>query len=209
MYKDSRPHPRSQQPFFLHAQQILFHTRNSIFELLHHTGNNPTNSIPGRHLGHINMSIRQCINDNHLEVHRNVAPHLQKAVYRIRLEVHNLRAEEDGERDGKSENHVTFAMLLGNGESVRVDMAPNPTTHLGKMDVRYRDDIVSRKTLRLTYVNARGCEKYFDPDQSPTADERYPPSSVDQILSFLVASNMHRYRFLYIDAQPLGCRYWM
>jgi hypothetical protein len=155
------------------------------------------------------MSIRRRINDNHHEVDLNVAPHLQKAVHRIRLEVHNLRAEEDGERDGKSENHVTFAMMLGNGESVRVDMAPNQSTNLGKMIVRHRDDIVSRKTLKLTDVNARGCGGSFDPDKPPKADKHHPPSSVDQILSFLVARNMHRYRFLYIDAQPLGCRYWM
>jgi hypothetical protein len=155
------------------------------------------------------MSLRGHRNDAHLEIHRNVQPHFQKSVYRIRLEVHNLRADEDEERDGKSENHVTFAMLLGGGESVRVDMAPDQSTNLGKMSVRFRDAIVSNKTVRLTDVNARGCFNGFDPDRRPTPDTRFPPHSVQAVLLCLLNSNMHRYRFMYIDSQPLGCRYWM
>jgi len=156
------------------------------------------------------MSIKDRRNDTHLELHPNVGEHLRKSVYRLRVEVHNLRAGEDGEREGKSENHVTFAMMLGNDESVRVDMGPSPTTNLGKMVVRYRDDIVSNKTLRLTDINALGCSDNFDPSRDPEPwKNRVARCSVDQVLCRLVNGNMHRYRFMYIDSQPLGCRYWM
>jgi hypothetical protein len=156
------------------------------------------------------MSIQSRPYDSHLELHPNVRARLQRPVYRFRVEVHNLRADEDGEREGKSENHVTFAMMLGNGESVRVDMGPHPTSKLGKMVVRYRADIVSSKTLRLTDINALGCPNSFDPSRDPEPwKSRVTRYSVDQVLSGLVSGNMHRYRFMYIDSQPLGCRYWM
>lgn len=153
------------------------------------------------------MSVQGIANDRHLEIHRNVHVHLSKAVHRVRIEVHNLRAEESEERDGKSENHVTFAMLLGGGESVRVDMAPNPTTNLGKLSVRYRDNIVSAKTIRLSDINARGCSDNFDPDRRPARNSH--SHSVNQFLLHIVTSNMHRYRFMEIDGQPLGCRCWV
>lgn len=77
------------------------------------------------------MSILHRNNDVHLFVDDNVRPHLRKHVHRFRVEVHNLRAYEEEERSGKSENHITLAMLLGSNESVRIDMAPNQNTNLG------------------------------------------------------------------------------
>ena len=83
-------------------------------------------------------------------------------------------------------------MLLGNGESVRVDMAPDQVTNLGKMNVRYRNNIASAKTVRLTDFNARGCLNGFDLDSQPTRDSHTALISVDQVLSYMVASYMHR-----------------
>lgn len=155
------------------------------------------------------MSIRNRDNDVHLLVDKNVRPHLKKPVHRFRVEVHNLRAYEDEERSGKSENHVTLAMLLGSDESVRIDMAPNQKTNLGRMEVLYRNAIVSGRAIRVTDVKARGSLNGFEPDRRPPRSDPASVYTVNQILMALVDNNVHRYRFVYIDSQPLGCRHWM
>jgi hypothetical protein len=58
----------------------------------------------------------------------------------MRVEVHNLRHGEIQERQGKSENHLTFALLLGDGQSVRFDMTPDAITHIGSMVVQGLDE---------------------------------------------------------------------
>lgn len=133
--------------------------------------------------------------------------HLDRRVHRMRIEVHNLRYDEEQERKGKSENHFTFALLLGNGQSVRFDMTPNAVTHIGTMVMQDRDDIVSRKTVRLTDVNAVGCQNNFDPDTTPSEHGR--GRCVDSFLQFLLSQHMSRYRFMYVDSQAMGCRYWV
>lgn len=138
---------------------------------------------------------------------RSSNTHLSRRVYRMRIEVHNLRSGETHERDGRSENHLTFALLLGDGQSVRFDMTPDAITHVGSMVMQDRDDIVSRKTIRLTDVNAVGCQNSFDPDKTPS---RYGGGrSVDCFLQFLLSHQMNRYRFMYVDSRSVGCRYWV
>jgi hypothetical protein len=138
---------------------------------------------------------------------RSSNTHLSRRVHRMRVEVHNLRHGETQEREGKSENHLTFALLLGDGQSVRFDMTPDAITHIGSMVVQDRDEIVSMKTVRLTDVNAVGCQNSFDPDRTPSRCGR--GRSVDCFLQFLLNHQMNRYRFMYVDSQAVGCRYWV
>jgi hypothetical protein len=131
---------------------------------------------------------------------------LDMSEHRGRL-MHNLRHGETQEREGKSENHLTFALLLGDGQSVRFDMTPDAITHIGSMVVQDRDEIASMKTVRLTDVNAVGCQNSFDPDRTPSRCGR--GRSVDCFLQFLLNHQMNRYRFMYMDSQAVGCRYWV
>jgi len=140
-------------------------------------------------------------------VERSNNKHLSRRVHRVRIEVHNLRHDETQEREGQSENHFTFALLLGNGQSVRFDMTPDAVTHIGTMVMQDRDDIVSRKTIRLTDINAVGCQNNFDPDRTPSRHGQ--GLSVDCFLQFLLSHQMSRYRFMYVDSHAMGCRYWV
>ena len=133
--------------------------------------------------------------------------HLGRRVHRVRIEVHNLRYGDAQEEEGKSENHLTFALLLGDGQSVRFDMTPDTITHIGAMVVQDRDEIVSKKTVRLTDVNAAGCQNNFDPDRTPSLRGR--GLSVDCFLQFILSHQMNRYRFIYVDSHTVGCRYWV
>jgi hypothetical protein len=89
-------------------------------------------------------------------------------VHRVRIEVHDLRRDDEQERQGRSENHITFALLLGDGQSVRFDMTPDAITHISTVIVQDRDEIVSRRTVRLTDINTVGCQNSFDPDRTPS-----------------------------------------
>jgi hypothetical protein len=133
--------------------------------------------------------------------------YLSRRVHRLRIEVHNLRYGENQESKGRSENHLTFALLLGNGQSVRFDMTPHAMTHIGTLVVQDRDEIVSRRTVRLTDINAVGCQNSFDPDRTPSQYGR--GRSVDCFLQFLLSHHMSRYRFMYVDSRAVGCRYWV
>ncbi|WPH01243.1 Hypothetical protein R9X50_00408000 [Acrodontium crateriforme] len=146
-------------------------------------------------------------NDQHLRVEAGFTRYSSRRVYRIRVEVHNMRHDENTERDEKSENHVTFALLIGNGQSVRFDMTPNPRTRLGRLVVRGRAETVSRRTIRLTDINALGCPNNFDPDRPPP--QQGQGYTVNDFLQYILRFGLHRYRFMYIDSQPLGCRYWI
>jgi hypothetical protein len=77
----------------------------------------------------------------------------------MRVEVHNLRHGETQEREGKSENHLTFALLLGDGQSVRFDMTPDAITHIGSMVVQDRDEYssLSYRTIADHFITAPWC----------------------------------------------------
>jgi hypothetical protein len=131
----------------------------------------------------------------------------ERRVHRVRIEVHNLRKDEKRKRGGRSENHVTCALMLGNGQSVRIDMTPDAKTHKGTMVLMGRDKIVSRRTLRLTDINAAGCQNNFDPDRTPSLHGR--GHSVANFIDFLLDRRLDRYRFIYVDSHIMGCRYWV
>jgi hypothetical protein len=133
--------------------------------------------------------------------------HLGRRVHRVRIEVHDLRRDDEQERQGRSENHLTFALLLGDGQSVRFDMTPDAITHISTVIVQDRDEIVSRRTVRLTDINTVGCQNSFDPDRTPSQYGR--GRSVDCFLQFLLSHRMSRYVFMYVDSQAVGCRYWV
>jgi hypothetical protein len=129
----------------------------------------------------------------------------ERRVHRVRIEVHNLRKDDGWERQGRSENHVTCALMLGNGQSVRIDMTPDADTHQGTMVLQGRERIVSRRTLRLTDINATGCQNNFDPDWTPSLHGR--GLSVATFVNFLLDHHLDRYRFIYVDSHAMGCRY--
>lgn len=131
----------------------------------------------------------------------------ERRVHRVRIEVHNLRKDEGSAREGRSENHVTCALMLGSGQSVRIDMTPDADTHKGTMVLQERDRIVSRRTIRLTDINAAGCQNNFDPDQTPSLHGR--GHSVATFVNFLLDHHLDRYRFIYVDSHAMGCRYWV
>jgi hypothetical protein len=103
-------------------------------------------------------------NGLHEQTNYGAQERLDRRVHRVRIEVHNLRYGEKNERTGWSENHVTCALLLGDGQSVRIDMTPQVMTHNGTMMIQDRNTIVSKRTVRLTDINAVGCQNNFDPD---------------------------------------------
>lgn len=105
--------------------------------------------------------------DSHKEVKQGNYKHLSRRVHRPRIGVRNLRHDEEHERRSKSENYLTFALLLGSGRSVHFDMAPEGITHIGAMVVQDREVTVARRTVRLTDINAVGCHDSFDPDKLP------------------------------------------
>lgn len=131
----------------------------------------------------------------------------EKRVHRVRIEVHNLRKEEGRQRKGRSENHVTCALMLGSGQSVRIDMTPDADTRKGTVVLQGRDRIVSRRTIRLTDINAAGCQNDFDPDRTPSQHGR--GHSVATLAKFLLDHHLDRYRFLYVDSRAMGCRFWV
>jgi hypothetical protein len=143
----------------------------------------------------------------HQQTDSGAQEHLNRRVHRVRIEVHNLRCGEENERYGWSENHVTCALLLGDGQSVRIDMTPEVMTHNGTMIIQDRNRIVSNKTVRLTDINAVGCQNDFDPDRSPS--ELGLGRSVGSFTHFLHEQHLDRYRFMYVNSQAMGCRYWV
>lgn len=132
---------------------------------------------------------------------------MSQRVHRVRVEVHNLRFGEGQEREGKSENHLTFALLLGNGRSVRFDMTPNTQTHVGNMESQYRNATVSKRAIRSVDIDAICCQNNFDPNEAPS--QHGQGYSVGSFSRFIIDHQLDRYRFLYVDSQAMGCRYWV
>ena len=151
------------------------------------------------------MSLSQFQNDPQLALDASVENQRRRPVYRFRIEIHNLRDGELEQKDSKSENHATIALLLGRSESVRIDMSSDSLSPLSRMDVRARGDIVSRRTIRMTDINATGCPDSFDPDRMPPLSSH--SRTVEDVLTFLLVNRLNRYQLMYIDSQPLGCRY--
>lgn len=147
-------------------------------------------------------------NDAHLSIEQSVTPLRESLVCRVRIEVHNMRTDEDYDRPGKSENHVTFALLLGNGQSVRFDMS-HTSTMLGKLSIRGRSTTLSRMVMKWTDINASCCPDQFNEAQAPMATRGAQRFTVNDYMQHIIARSLHRYRFMYVDSSELGCRHWV
>ncbi|KAK4551540.1 hypothetical protein LTR86_011103 [Recurvomyces mirabilis] len=129
-------------------------------------------------------------------------------VFACRIGVQNLGLQ----RHFYSENHVTLYLLVGSGQSVRVDMRPRagrPRTDLaGALELRGHTYTRSNGIIRYVDVPANGCPLGFQPDgrgPQPGRDTR----RVSDFVQLLRSNRLHRYRFLNVNGGGLGCRYWV
>lgn len=132
---------------------------------------------------------------------------MDRRVYMIRLEVHNMRAYENQEREGKSENHVTIALLLGDGQTVRLDMGTDPITFAGVLEIAFRENIVSGRTIRISDTRVTGCPRDFDPDHTRAASGGN--RRVRDFLMLMRGNSRQLYRFMCTDFVAQGCRFWV
>lgn len=129
-------------------------------------------------------------------------------VFIYRIGVHNLGVQVNP----WSENHVTLYLLVGSGQSVRVDMRPRsgqPCTDLiGTLDLRGHSYTRSQGIIQYVDVQACGHQAGFNPEgRRPLSTSR--TRRVWEVIQLLQERGLHNYRFLDVNGSSLGCRYWM
>lgn len=136
-----------------------------------------------------------------VEAHRTYSDIVNRLVFRCRIGAHILGVQRRGD---KSENHLTLYLLIGGGQSVRVDMLPKTGSLKGKLVLRGHDYVLSQGIIKHIDIDARGC-----PANQATVPKGTPGLAVKAFVSFLLQRRHHMYRFMFVDGHSLGCRHWM
>lgn len=144
---------------------------------------------------------------SNIQRHRSYGSIRRSAVFRCRIGVDNLGPQDDD----MSENHLTLYLLIGNDESVRVDMRPNVNNDYrdfsGRLELRGHDYTLSNGVIEYSDIDAVGCPDEFDAGREMTATSE--ARTVREFVGLLESAGLASYRFMNLDGKALGCRSWM
>lgn len=127
-----------------------------------------------------------------------------RQIFRCRVQILSLGRARD---TNFSENHVTIALLLGDGVSIGLDMqlVGPAVAGLGRLIISSRSYTRSNSTIHYLDFDAAGCPSDFAPSTpAPATGGR----SAARFLNAIHQLNKD-YRFLCINGHMDGCRHWV
>ena len=140
-------------------------------------------------------------NAPHIKVGDRYDQFTSHQVFSCRIGVHTL-----GRQGGKlSENHVTLYLLVGRGNSVRVDMRPD-ALNTGELDLSGRAYTRSTHIVNFIDVAAANCPSGFHADSTPSRVGSRP--TVSDFIDCISRRNLQFFRFLFVGGHSIGCRSW-
>lgn len=128
----------------------------------------------------------------------------ERKVFKCRITVHTLGRQVE---DEQSENHVVINLLIGNRQSVRVDMTVRNLENEGSLVLKLYNYTTSTSAIKAVDISTRGCPTHFNPD-APILNVEHG-LTVQDFVSTIVDSDYHMFRFLVLGEASLGCRYWV